>query len=59
MKLKHDKCLYLQAKNNDILFSVQQFNSSDNDFIEVGLSGMGYGRRSYKKTIPNYPFIKG
>lgn len=48
MKLKHDKCLYLYAKNNEILFSVQQFNSND-----TGLGGMGYGHRLYKKTIPN------
>jgi hypothetical protein len=32
---------------------------SDNDFIEAGLSGMGYSRRSYKKTIPNCKFIRG
>ncbi len=34
-------------------------NSNDNDFIGVGLGGMGYSRRSYKKTIPNYKFIRG
>jgi len=33
--------------------------SNDNDFIEVGLGGMGYSCRSYKKTIPNYKFIRG
>jgi hypothetical protein len=33
--------------------------SSDNDFIRDGLGGMGYSRKSYKKTIPNCKFIKG
>jgi hypothetical protein len=40
--------------HNDLNF----FNSNDNDFIIVGLGGMGYSHRSYKKTIPNYKFIK-
>ncbi len=41
--------------HNDIL----NFNStSDNDFIGVGLGGMGYNRMPYKKTIPNYKLIK-
>ncbi len=34
-------------------------NSSDNDFIGVGLGGMGHSCRSYKKTIPNFKFIRG
>jgi hypothetical protein len=33
-------------------------NYNDNNFIRVSLGGMGYSRRSYKKTIPNYKFIK-
>jgi hypothetical protein len=35
------------------------WNSSDADFIGVGLGGMGYNDRLYKKTIPNYKFIRG
>jgi len=35
------------------------FNSSDNDFIEASLGGMGYSHRSYKKSIPNCKFIRG
>jgi hypothetical protein len=27
--------------------------------ISLELSGMGYSRRSYKKTIPNSKFVKG
>jgi hypothetical protein len=34
-------------------------NSSDNNFIGGGLSGMSYSCRSYRKTIPNYKFIRG
>jgi hypothetical protein len=34
-------------------------NSSDNDFIGVDLGGMGHSCRSYKKTIPNFKFIRG
>ncbi len=34
-------------------------NSNDNDFIGLGLGGMGYNRRSYKKTIPKCKFIRG
>jgi hypothetical protein len=33
--------------------------SRDDDFIGASLSGMGYSRRSYKNTIPNYKFIWG
>jgi len=33
-------------------------NSNDNDFIETSLGGMRYSFRSYKKTIPNYKFIR-
>ncbi len=32
---------------------------TNNDFIGVGLGGMGYSCRSYKKTILNCKFIKG
>ncbi len=48
-------CLYKQI--NNILNSL--LNSNDNDFIRVGLGGMGYSCRSYKKTIPNCKFIRG
>jgi hypothetical protein len=34
-------------------------NSNDNDFIGPSLGGMGYNRRSHKKTIPKCKFIKG
>jgi hypothetical protein len=34
-------------------------NFSEDDFFGAGLVGMGYSHRSYKKTIPNYKFIKG
>ncbi len=34
-------------------------NSNDDDFIRVGLGGMGYSCRLYKKTIPNCGFIGG
>jgi hypothetical protein len=34
-------------------------NSSDDDFIEASVSGMGYSCMSYKKIIPNYKFIRG
>ncbi len=34
-------------------------NFSDDDFVKASLGEMGYNRRSYKKTIPNYKFIKG
>jgi hypothetical protein len=39
-------------------------NSNDDDFIKVGLGGMGYSCMLYKKTIPNdklitYPFQTG
>jgi hypothetical protein len=33
--------------------------SNDDDFIKVGLGGMGYNHRSYQKTIPNCKFIRG
>jgi hypothetical protein len=32
---------------------------SDDDFIGVGLGGMGYSCRLYKKIISNCKFIKG
>jgi len=31
---------------------------SDDDFIGVGLGGMGYSYRSYKKMISNCKFIR-
>jgi hypothetical protein len=34
-------------------------NSSDDDFIGPILGGMGYYRRSYKRTISNCKFIRG
>jgi hypothetical protein len=34
-------------------------SSSENDFIGVGLGGMGHSSSSYKKTIPNCKFIRG
>jgi hypothetical protein len=34
-------------------------NSNDNDFIGLGLGGMGYNGRSYRKTIPKCKFIRG
>jgi hypothetical protein len=33
--------------------------SNDDDFIEVGLGGMGYSCKSYKKIVLNYKFIRG
>jgi len=41
-----------------ICITIQQ-NSSDDNFFRDGLGGMGYSHRSYKKTIPNYRFIRG
>jgi len=35
------------------------YYSNYDDFIEAGLGGMGYSRKSYKKIIPNYKFIRG
>jgi hypothetical protein len=34
------------------------WNSSDDDFIGASLGGIGYNRRLYKNTIPNYKFIR-
>ncbi len=45
-------CHHLNGKNFNI-------NSNDDDFIEASLGGMGYNCRLYKKTIPNYKFIRG
>ncbi len=50
-------------KNSEIFnifpHGIFNINFSDNDFIRAGLGGMGYSRRLYKKTIPNYKFSKG
>jgi hypothetical protein len=40
--------------HNDFL----NFNSNDDDFIGVGLAGMGYNHQSYKNIIPTYKFIR-
>ncbi len=42
-----------------IICMLCMINSSDNDFIEVGLGEMGYNCRLYKKKIPKYKFIRG
>jgi hypothetical protein len=34
-------------------------HSNDDDFIGDGLGGMGCSCKLYKKTIPNYKFIRG
>jgi hypothetical protein len=35
------------------------YYSSDDEFIGASIGGMGYSRKSYKKTILNYKFIIG
>jgi hypothetical protein len=46
-------------ENVNITLMYWMFNSSDDDFIEASLGGMGYSCRSYKKWIPNCKFIRG
>ncbi len=36
-----------------------RINYSDDDFVRVGLGGVGYSRRLYKKTGPDCKFIRG
>jgi hypothetical protein len=40
-------------------YHVHKKNSDEHDFIRDGLGGMGYNHMLYKKTIPNYKFIRG
>jgi hypothetical protein len=46
-------------KDTYVLSNYGCYNYSDNNFIEACLAGMGYSCRLYKKTIPNYKFIRG
>jgi hypothetical protein len=54
-------CLYgwYQLSMHIIIRVLCKINSNDDDFIKANLGEMGYSRRSYKMTIPNYKFIKG
>jgi hypothetical protein len=45
-------------ENVNITLMYWMFNSSDDEFIRVGLGGMGYSCKLYKKIIPNFKFIK-
>jgi hypothetical protein len=52
-------CREWLIENVNITLMYLMFNSSDNDFIEASLGGMGYSCRLYKKSIPNCKFIRG
>ncbi len=53
VRISHGEQNSLSKKKKNI----NHLNSNDDDFIGVGLGGMGYSHRSYKKIILNCKFI--